>query len=261
MGILNVTPDSFSDGGRYVSREAALQRAADMVAEGAAIIDIGGESTRPGALPVDESEEIARVVPLIESIARTLDVAISVDTSKPGVMAAATAAGAHVVNDVYALRAPGAREWAARAGVGVCLMHMQGEPRTMQRHPHYQDVVSEVCEFLRRERAACVAAGMARDAIVLDPGVGFGKGLEHNMSLLQALPRLVALGSPLLVGLSRKSFIARVLGRPAHDRLAGGLGLAALAVAMGARIIRTHDVAPTSDAIRMVSAVLQGPAG
>ncbi|HEY3658889.1 MAG TPA: dihydropteroate synthase [Steroidobacteraceae bacterium] len=258
MGILNVTPDSFSDGGRYARPEAAVDRAATMVAEGAGIIDIGGESTRPGAAAVDEYMESERVIPVIERIARTLDVAISVDTSKPGVMAAATAAGACIVNDVYALRAPGARDWAAQAGVGVCLMHMRGEPRTMQHNPEYHDVVAEVCEFLVREREACVAAGIARDAIALDPGVGFGKGLEHNMSLLRALPRIAALGSPLLVGVSRKSFIGRILDRPIDERLAGSLGLAALAVSMGARIIRSHDVAPTRDAIRMVSAVLQG---
>src|ERR1700681_2663900 len=164
MGILNVTPDSFSDGGRYVRPEAALDRAASMVAEGADIIDIGGESTRPGAVGVPESVETERVVPIIERIARTLDVTISIDTSKPGVMAAATAAGAHIVNDVYALRSPGAREWAARSGVGVCLMHMQGEPRTMQHHPHYDDVVAEVCGFLTRERQACIEAGIAREA-------------------------------------------------------------------------------------------------
>jgi dihydropteroate synthase len=258
MGILNVTPDSFSDGGRYARPEAAVDRAATMVAEGAGIIDIGGESTRPGAAAVDEYVESERVIPVIERIARTLDVAISVDTSKPAVMAAATAAGACIVNDVYALRAPGARDWAAQAGVGVCLMHMRGEPRTMQQNPEYHDVVGEVCEFLVREREACVAAGIARDAIALDPGVGFGKGLEHNMSLLRALPRIAALGSPLLVGVSRKSFIGRILDRPIDERLAGSLGLAALAVSMGARIIRSHDVAPTRDAIRMVSAVLQG---
>jgi dihydropteroate synthase len=258
MGILNVTPDSFSDGGRYARPEAAVDRAATMVAEGARIIDIGGESTRPGAAAVDEYVESERVIPVIERIARTLDVAISVDTSKPGVMAAATAAGACIVNDVYALRAPGARDWAAQAGVGVCLMHMRGEPRTMQHNPEYHDVVGEVCEFLVREREACVAAGIARDAIALDPGVGFGKGLEHNMSLLRALPRIAALGSPLLVGVSRKSFIGRILDRPIDERLAGSLGLAALAVSLGARIIRSHDVAPTRDAIRMVSAVLQG---
>jgi dihydropteroate synthase len=225
-----------------------------MVTEGAEIIDVGGESTRPGAVGVLESVETERVVPVIERIARTLDVTISIDTSKPGVMAAATAAGAHIVNDVRALRAPGAREWAARSGVGVCLMHMQGEPRTMQHHPHYRDVVAEVSQFL-------VGAGVAQDAIVLDPGVGFGKGLEHNMTLLKELPRLAALGSPLLVGVSRKSFIGRVLDRGTEERLYGGLGLAALAVSLGARIIRTHDVAPTRDAIRMVSAVLQGPQG
>jgi dihydropteroate synthase len=261
MGILNVTPDSFSDGGRYASAGAALDRAAVMAAEGADIIDIGGESTRPGAVGVLESVEIERVVPIIERIARTLDVTISVDTSKPGVMAAATAAGAHIVNDVFALRAPGAREWAARSGVGVCLMHMQGEPRTMQHRPLYQDVVAEVSEFLVQARDSCLSAGVAQDAIVLDPGVGFGKGLEHNMTLLKELPRLVALGSPLLVGVSRKSFIGRILDRSTEERLYGGLGLAALAVSMGARIIRTHDVAPTLDAIRMVSAVLQGRQG
>ena len=260
MGILNVTPDSFSDGGRYASPDAAFDRAARMVAEGAAILDVGGESTRPGALGVDEATELERVLPVIERIARHLDVAISIDTSKPGVMAQATGAGACIVNDVYALRAPGAREWAARAAVGVCLMHMRGEPRTMQNDPSYLDVVAEVCEFLGSQRAACEAAGIAAPAIALDPGVGFGKGLEHNLALLRALPRIAALGSPLLVGVSRKSFIGRVLGRQTDERLAGGLGLAALAVSMGARIIRTHDVGPTRDAIRMVDAVLKGGA-
>lgn len=258
MGILNVTPDSFSDGGRYCRPDAALDRAAAMVAEGAAIIDVGGESTRPGAVTVDVSVEAERVVPVIERMARSLDVAISIDTRKPDVMAAAAAAGACIVNDVYALRTPGARDWAARAGVGVCLVHMRGEPRTMQQDPQYGDVVAEVCEFLVNERQACLAAGIAPEAIVLDPGVGFGKGLEHNMALLRALPRLATLGSPLLVGVSRKSFIGRILGRASAERLAGGLGLAALAVSMGARIVRAHDVAPTRDAITMVSAVLQG---
>jgi dihydropteroate synthase len=257
MGILNVTPDSFSDGGRYSRPEAAVDRAAAMVAEGAGIIDVGGESTRPGAEAVDESVETERVLPVIERIARTLDVAISIDTSKPGVMAAAAAAGACIVNDVYALRAGGARNWAAGAGVGVCLMHMQGEPRTMQHHPEYQDVAAEVCEFLAAERDACIAAGVSRAAIALDPGLGFGKGLDHNLALLKALPRIAALGSPVLVGVSRKSFIGRILGRPTDERLAGSLGLAALAVSMGARIIRSHDVAATRDAITMVSAVLQ----
>jgi dihydropteroate synthase len=237
----------------------AFERAAAMVTEGAAIIDVGGESTRPGASAVEEGVELARVIPVIERIAQSLDVAISVDTSKPAVMAAAIAAGACIVNDVYALRAAGARTCAAASGVGVCLMHMQGEPRTMQQHPTYQDVVLEVADFLTKERDACAAAGIAPEAIVLDPGVGFGKGLEHNMTLLRELPRLVALGSPVLVGVSRKSFIGRVLGRTTDERLYGGLGLAALAVSLGARIVRTHDVGPTWDAIRIVDAVLRGP--
>jgi dihydropteroate synthase len=258
MGILNVTPDSFSDGDRYSSVGAALERAKVIAAEGAAIIDVGGESTRPGAAAVAEAVEIARVVPVIEGIAAASDMAISIDTSKPAVMAAAVAAGACVVNDVYALRAPGARAWAAASGVGVCLMHMQGEPRTMQDKPHYDDVAAEVCEFLERERDACIEAGIAREAIVLDPGIGFGKGLAHNLTLLKELSRFAALGAPLLVGVSRKSFIGRILGRAVDERLYGGLGLAALAVMKGARIIRTHDVAATRDTIGMVSAVLQG---
>jgi dihydropteroate synthase len=258
MGILNVTPDSFSDGGRYAGVDAALERAARIEAEGAAIIDVGGESTRPGAAAVEESVEIARVVPVIEGIAAVSKIAVSIDTSKPKVMAAAVKAGACIVNDVYALRAPGARAWAAESAVGVCLMHMQGEPRTMQDDPRYQDVVAEVSEFLVREREECVRSGVARDAIALDPGLGFGKSLVHNLTLLKSLSRLAALDSPLLIGVSRKSFIGRVLGRPADDRLYGGLGLAALAVAEGARIIRTHDVGATRDAIGMVSAVLQG---
>jgi dihydropteroate synthase len=258
MGILNVTPDSFSDGSRHASTEAALERAARIVEEGATIIDVGGESTRPGAGAVDEAVEIARVVPVIEGIAAMSDIAISIDTSKPAVMAAAVAAGACIINDVYALRAPGARAFAADCGAGVCLMHMQGEPRTMQDNPQYDDVVAEVSEFLAHERDACVRSGIAREAIALDPGVGFGKGLVHNLALLKSLSQLAALGSPLLVGVSRKSFIGRVLGRSVEERLYGGLGLAALAVIEGARIIRTHDVAATRDTLGMVSAVLQG---
>jgi dihydropteroate synthase len=258
MGILNVTPDSFSDGGRYVHPSAAAERAAGMVAEGASIIDVGGESTRPGAVAVDSAVEIARVVPVIELIAARLDVAISIDTSKLEVMRAALEAGASIVNDVRALRADGAREWAATAGVGVCLMHMRGEPRTMQERPEYHDVVAEVSDFLLRERAACVEAGISREAIALDPGLGFGKMHEHNLALLKNLAHLAALDSPLLVGVSRKSLIGRVLGRPTHERLYGGLGLAAWAVSVGAHVLRTHDVAPTHDAIRMVSAVMEG---
>jgi dihydropteroate synthase len=258
MGVLNVTPDSFSDGGRYQGVEAAVARAAQMVAEGAAIIDVGGESTRPGSLGVDAATERERVVPVIEGIAASLDVAISIDTSKVEVMAAALQAGACIVNDVAALRAPGAREWAADAGVGVCLMHMQGEPRSMQVDPRYHDVVSEVNAFLRHERAQCIAAGIAPESIALDPGLGFGKRYEHSLALLKYLDHLAGSGAPLLVGVSRKSLIGQVLGRGVEERLNGGLGLAAWAVSRGAHVLRTHDVAPTRDAIRMVSAVLEG---
>ncbi|HZE44429.1 MAG TPA: dihydropteroate synthase [Steroidobacteraceae bacterium] len=258
MGILNVTPDSFSDGGRFAQTDAALERARQMVAEGAAIIDVGGQSTRPGALGVDEDVEIARVLPVIEAIAASCNVAISIDSSKPAVMAAAVAAGACIINDVYALREPGTRAVAAETLAGVCLMHMQGEPRTMQESPHYNDVVGEVSEFLLRERHECVEAGIAAECIAFDPGFGFGKSLEHNLTLLKELSRFASLGAPLLVGVSRKSVIGKILGKALNDRLYGGLGLAALAVSSGARIIRTHDVGPTRDAIRCVSAVLQG---
>ena len=258
MGILNVTPDSFSDGGRYAALDAAVERARQIVAEGAAIIDVGGQSTRPGALEVEASVEVARVVPVIEAVAASCDVAISIDTSKPSVMTAAVAAGACIINDVYALREPGAREIAAKLGTGVCLMHMQGEPRTMQDSPHYNDVVAEVMEFLSRERRACLDAGIAGEAIAVDPGFGFGKKLEHNLTLLRELGRFAALDAPLLVGVSRKSVLGKILGKSVNDRLYGGLGLAALAVSGGARIIRSHDVGPTVDAVRAVSAVLQG---
>jgi dihydropteroate synthase len=258
MGILNTTPDSFSDGGRYAAVDAAIARARDIVAQGAAIIDVGGESTRPGAAGVEASVEIARVLPVIEGIAANCDVAISIDTSKPEVMRAAVAAGACIINDVYALRAAGARAAAAHTEAGVCLMHMQGEPRNMQDNPHYDDVIAEVMGFLSRERQACIDSGIAADSIVVDPGFGFGKNLEHNLTLLRELPRLAALNAPLVVGVSRKSVIGKILGKPLHERLYGGLGLAALAVCGGARIIRTHDVAATVDAVRSVSAVLQG---
>jgi dihydropteroate synthase len=258
MGILNVTPDSFSDGGRYAGVGAALERAEQMVAEGAGILDVGGESTRPGSEPVSEALEIDRVVPVIEAIAARLDIVISIDSAKPAVMAAAVAAGAHVINDIRALRVPGAREVAAQTRAGVCLMHMQGDPATMQASPHYNDVTHEVIAFLRAQVAACSASGIAADAIAVDPGIGFGKKLEHSLALLRNLPDLVALGLPVLVGVSRKSVIGRILGRELHERLYGGLGLAALAVTFGARIIRTHDVGATVDAVRAVDAVLQG---
>ena len=209
-------------------------------------------------LTVEESIEIGRVVPVIEAIAARSEIAISIDTSRPKVMAAGVAAGACIINDVYALREPGARAIAADTQAGVCLMHMQGEPRTMQDSPHYNDVVAEVMNFLSQERRACIEAGVASDAIALDPGFGFGKNLEHNLTLLRELSRFAALGAPLLVGVSRKSVIGKILGKTVQDRLYGGLGLAALAVGNGARIIRTHDVAPTLDAVRSVSAVLQG---
>jgi dihydropteroate synthase len=229
-----------------------------MIEEGAAIIDVGGESTRPGADAVEESVELARVIPVIEAIAAVSQVAISIDTSKPTVMQAAVAAGACIINDVYALRAPGAREVAARSRAGVVLMHMQGEPRTMQDSPRYEDVVAEVLQFLQQQRDACVAAGIAVESIALDPGFGFGKQLPHNLALLRELPRFAALQAPLLVGVSRKNVIGKILGKGVNDRLYGGLGLAALAVIHGARIIRTHDVEATRDAIGTVTAVLQG---
>jgi dihydropteroate synthase len=258
MGVLNVTPDSFSDGGRYAEPDAALARAAQMVDEGAKILDVGGESTKPGSSRVSSAVQIHRVVPVIERIAATLDVAISIDTSDPQVMSAAIAAGACIVNDVSALRRGNARGVCAASKVGVCLMHMQGEPATMQLDPQYQDIVAEISAFLKAERAQCVQAGIAPDAIVFDPGLGFGKSFLHNMTLLKEIHTLSGLGSPLLVGVSRKSFIGKMLGKELHERLHGGLGLAAYAVMQGARIIRAHDVAPTVDAIGTVAAVTQG---
>lgn len=260
MGILNVTPDSFSDGGRYATHEAAFERAVQIAAEGAAIIDIGGESTRPGAERVAADEQIARVVPVIQRIRAHLDIAVSIDTSDPAVMRAAVDAGACIVNDVSALRMPGARAVCAGSGVGVCLMHMKGEPRSMQDAPSYGDVLAEVSAFLVEQRRLCVTAGIEPDSIVFDPGLGFGKTFAHNMTLLKEIPALAELGSALLIGVSRKSFIGTMLGRQVENRLFGGLGLAALAVSQGARIIRAHDIAPTVDAIGAVFAVIQGSA-
>jgi dihydropteroate synthase len=219
---------------------------------------VGGESSRPGASGVSEAEELNRVVPVIEGIAASCDVAISIDSCKPKVMAAAIAAGACIINDICALRAPGALAVAAESQAGVCLMHMQGEPRTMQENPVYNDVVAEVIEFLKHERQMCVAAGIAFDSIALDPGFGFGKSLQHNLALLKELPRFAQLNAPLVVGVSRKSVIGKILGRAVGERLNGALGLTALAVVNGARIIRTHDVGPTRDAVRSISAVMQG---
>jgi len=257
MGILNVTPNSFSDGGRFADPGAALAQARRMVADGAAIIDVGGESTRPGAAPASLQEELDRVVPVIEAITRELDVLVSIDTMKPEVMRAAVAAGAGLINDVLALQAPGAIETAAASGAAVCLMHMQGTPRTMQHDPHYEDVVREVGDFLRERAGACREAGIPADRIALDPGFGFGKTLDHNLQLLRGLGRLGG-GYPLLVGLSRKSMLGKLTGRPVDQRLAGSIALAALAVAAGARIVRCHDVAETVDAVRVAWAASNG---
>lgn len=255
MGILNVTPDSFSDGGRFAARDAALRHAAEMVAAGATLIDVGGESTRPGARPVSAVEELERVAPVVEAIAAELDVIISLDTSTPAVMREGARLGAGLINDVRALRREGALEAAADSGLAVCLMHMLGEPGNMQEDPRYADVVFEVREFLAGRMAACVAAGISLEKIVLDPGFGFAKSLAHNLSLFRHLEALHELERPLLVGVSRKSMIGQALGREVHERLAGGLALAALAVSKGASIVRVHDVAETVDAVRMVAAV------
>ncbi|MBC9249430.1 dihydropteroate synthase [Pseudomonas alcaligenes] len=255
MGILNVTPDSFSDGGRFAARDAALRHAAEMVAAGATLIDVGGESTRPGARPVSPVEELERVAPAVEAIAAELDVVISLDTSTPAVMREGARLGAGLINDVRSLRREGALQAAADTGLPVCLMHMLGEPGTMQQDPHYHDVVAEVAAFLRERMAACVAAGIAGERVLLDPGFGFAKTLAHNLSLFKHLEALHELGRPLLVGVSRKSMIGQVLQREVNERLYGGLALAAVAVAKGARILRVHDVAQTVDAVRMIAAV------
>jgi dihydropteroate synthase len=255
MGVLNVTPDSFSDGGQFLSAEAAVKQGVRMAAEGAALIDIGGESTRPGAESVSEGEELRRVIPVIERLRAATDAVISIDTSKPAVIRAAAAAGAGLVNDVRALREPGAIEAAAASGCAVCLMHMQGEPRTMQRAPHYENVVAEVRAFLAERAAACRAAGIESGRLVVDPGFGFGKNTEHNLTLLSRLKELAADGLPVLVGLSRKSMLGTLTGRQPGERVAGSVALAVIAALNGARIVRAHDVAPTVDALKVVGAV------
>ncbi|RRV13857.1 dihydropteroate synthase [Stutzerimonas xanthomarina] len=255
MGILNVTPDSFSDGGRFAEREAALRHAEAMAVAGATLIDVGGESTRPGARAVSPTEELERVAPIIEMIARELDVVVSVDTSTPAVIRECARLGAGLINDVRSLQRDGALDAAADAGLPVCLMHMRGEPGDMQRDPRYDDVVEEVCSFLEQRMGACAAAGIPRDRIVLDPGFGFAKTLSHNLVLFRRMEVLHRLGRPLLVGVSRKSMIGAVLGRPVEERLYGSLALAALAVGKGAQIVRVHDVAETVDVVRMIAAV------
>ena len=255
MGILNVTPDSFSDGGRFRQRDEALRHAAAMVAAGASLIDVGGESTRPGALQVSADEELQRVAPVVEAIAAELDVIISVDTSCPQVMRESARLGAGLINDVRSLRREGALQAAAESGLPVCLMHMQGEPETMQKNPHYDDLLAEVQAFFAERMAACAAAGIAAERIILDPGFGFAKNLQHNLSLFKHMQVLHRFARPLLVGVSRKSMIGQALGREVDQRLAGGLALAALAVAKGACILRVHDVAETVDLVRMIAAV------
>lgn len=255
MGILNITPDSFSDGGRFARRDAALRHAEAMVRAGATLIDVGGESTRPGARTVSPTEELERVAPMVEAIVGELDVIVSVDTSTPAVMRECARRGAGLINDVRALQRDGALDAAADSGLPVCLMHMRGEPGTMQDDPHYHDVTAEVQGFLEARMAACAAAGIAADRIVLDPGFGFAKNLAHNLSLFRRLEQLHRLGRPLLVGVSRKSMVGQALGREVGERLYGSLALAALAVAKGAQIIRVHDVAETMDVVRMIAAV------
>ncbi|MGA9032812.1 MAG: dihydropteroate synthase [Sulfuricaulis sp.] len=255
MGILNVTPDSFSDGGVFLSRESAIAHARRMADEGADIIDVGGESTRPGAQPVSAQEEMDRVVPVIEALRGNFPLPISIDTSKPEVMRAAVAAGAGFINDVRALRDEGALEAAASLQVPVCLMHMQGEPRGMQENPRYRDVLSEIGDFLRTRLQAARAAGIPAQRLVIDPGFGFGKTLEHNLELLRGLKKLQSLGAPILVGLSRKSLIGKALGLPVEGRLQASVALALMAVQNSARIVRVHDVGPTVETLRMWSAV------
>lgn len=258
MGILNLTPDSFSDGGRYTDLERALRHAEQMAAEGADIIDVGGESTRPGASAVTAEEEMRRTLPVIEALRTRFSGVISVDTSKPQVMRAAVAAGAGMINDVRALREPGALDAAVALGVPVCLMHMQGEPGTMQEAPRYADVLAEVADFLRERAAVCLARGMEARQILVDPGFGFGKDLSHNLALLRGLPRIGELGFPVLVGLSRKAMIGTLTGRPVDQRVHGSVALAVYAVLHGASIVRVHDVGPTVDAMRAIGAVTGG---
>lgn len=262
MAVLNTTPDSFSDGGAVHNDDGrldlsrVLQRVEVMLEEGADIIDVGGESTRPGAAPVSVAEELQRVVPVVEAIASRFDVPVSVDTSTPEVMTAAAAAGAGLINDVRALRRPGALQAAVDSGLPVCLMHMRGEPDTMQQQPHYQNIVAEVADFLAQRVAECRAAGIEREKILLDPGFGFGKTLEHNIELFRGLPQLQQqLGMPLLVGVSRKSMIGAILNRPVEQRMVGSVAAAMLAVQRGASILRVHDVAATADALKILTVI------
>ena len=252
MGILNVTPDSFSDGGKHANVKQALEHALRMIDEGATFIDVGGESTRPGAPDVSLQEELDRTIPVIEAVAKNTACVISIDTSKADVMREAVKAGAGLINDVRALQEPGALQVAAEAQVPVCLMHMQGQPRTMQQSPEYDDVVNDVGQFLLARTKVCEEAGIAKDKILFDPGYGFGKSLEHNYTLVKHLPSLMKLGYPVLVGMSRKSMIGNLLNRKVDERLAGSISLATIVAQMGAQIIRVHDVKETADAVNIV---------
>ncbi|MEM7432543.1 MAG: dihydropteroate synthase [Pseudomonadota bacterium] len=257
MGILNVTPDSFSDGGQFQSVDAALRQAQTMVDDGAVIVDVGGESTRPGAASVSIAEELDRVIPVIEAIATQLAVKISVDTSRPEVMAAAVAAGAHMINDIRALQLPNALAMAASLQAPVCLMHMQGEPGTMQDEPQYDDVVVDVTEFLLQRVTECEDAGLERSLLLIDPGFGFGKLPAHNMQLLARLERLESLDLPVLLGVSRKSTLGVITGRNVDDRLSASIAAATIGVMKGATIIRAHDVAETVDAVKVAQSILE----
>lgn len=251
MGVLNITPDSFSDGGKYLILEQALQRAHQMIQEGAAIIDVGGESTRPGAAPISVEEELHRVIPVIKALSREISIPLSVDTSKPEIMRAAVAAGAGFINDINALQQEGALAAARELGVPVCLMHMQGTPQTMQKNPVYGDVVEEVRGFLLDRIVACERGGISRERLILDPGFGFGKKSVHNLLLLKYLYRICELDLPVLVGLSRKSLIGTMLKLPVGERLYGSLALAALAAWQGATLVRTHDVQATMQVLAL----------
>lgn len=254
MGIVNVTPDSFSDGGLYASAESALRHATDLIEQGADLLDIGGESTRPGGVPVSTEEELRRTIPIVQALV-SMNIFVSVDTSKPEVMRAAIKAGAAMINDVNALRAPGALEAVAEGGVAVCLMHMQGGPRDMQVNPQYNDVVAEVKDFLRQRLEAAQAAGIPAEKLVIDPGFGFGKTLEHNLELLRHLDRLTDMGAPVLVGLSRKSMLGKITGNQVSDRICASVAAALLARTRGAKILRVHDVKATKDALAVYNAV------
>ncbi|WP_078120540.1 dihydropteroate synthase [Thiosocius teredinicola] len=258
MGILNVTPDSFSDGGRFLTLDDALHQAERMIDEGADLLDIGGESTRPGAQAVSLAEEMDRVLPVVERLVASFDTPVSVDTSKPDLMRAAIAAGAGMINDVSALQAPGAIAAVASGRVPVCLMHMQGEPRTMQAAPQYDDVVADIIEYLSNRIAACEAGGISRDRLLVDPGFGFGKTVEHNLQLLRGLEAFRTLGVPVLVGISRKSMLGAITGRPVEERMPASVAAALIAVERGARIVRVHDVAATVDAIAVWQATMDG---